>query len=193
MSNSGAADSVPDNYEAIEEAVMESPRGRWFLSEFAKRVRRDDTQSLIAAMAKLEKALAANQSVIIERLAALLAEAPPDQPKKAEPEPLAPQAMGFFARDEEIFELPPEIAAPSTARLVLKPPGEAHGAAEAKAEKPVPGEPEPLAHSTAAPIERAAAPVNSEQAKRRIVIIRHGPGEDVEVPLQEQPKASATG
>jgi hypothetical protein len=46
-----------EQYEAIENAVMETPRGRWFLSEYAKRHRNADTEALLAAMAKLEKAI----------------------------------------------------------------------------------------------------------------------------------------
>ncbi|QLP97603.1 MAG: hypothetical protein HZY79_09655 [Rhodoblastus sp.] len=35
---------TPDDYDRIEEAVMETARGRWFLAEFARRVRAGDTQ-----------------------------------------------------------------------------------------------------------------------------------------------------
>lgn len=42
------------DYAMIEAAVMETSRGRWFLSEFAKRNRHADTESLLAALARLE-------------------------------------------------------------------------------------------------------------------------------------------
>src|SRR5262245_24963038 len=45
-------------YEAIERAVMESARGRWFLQEFAKRNRAADTLTLLEAIGRLQKALA---------------------------------------------------------------------------------------------------------------------------------------
>lgn len=41
-------------YEAIERAMMETTRGRWFLTEFAERNRRQDTNILLSAIAKLE-------------------------------------------------------------------------------------------------------------------------------------------
>jgi chemotaxis regulatin CheY-phosphate phosphatase CheZ len=46
-----------DDYEAIEAAVMETGRGRWFLAEFAKRNRVADTNMLLEAMARLEGAV----------------------------------------------------------------------------------------------------------------------------------------
>lgn len=43
-----------EDYEAIEAAVMETSRGRWFLAEFARRNRSADTTVLLDAIAKLE-------------------------------------------------------------------------------------------------------------------------------------------
>ena len=48
-------------YEAIEHAVMESPRGRWFLAEYAKRNRTADTRALLGALKKLEDAVGAER------------------------------------------------------------------------------------------------------------------------------------
>jgi len=45
------------DFEAIEAAVLESPRGRWFLSEFTRRNRAADTLMLLEAIAKLERGL----------------------------------------------------------------------------------------------------------------------------------------
>jgi hypothetical protein len=45
------------DFEAIEAAVLESPRGRWFLSEFTRRNRAADTLMLLDAIAKLERGL----------------------------------------------------------------------------------------------------------------------------------------
>lgn len=45
------------DYEAIETALLESTRGRWFLSEFSRRNRTADTQMLLDAITKLESAV----------------------------------------------------------------------------------------------------------------------------------------
>lgn len=40
-------------YQALEDAVMQTPRGRWFLTEYARRNRLEETQTLLGAMEKL--------------------------------------------------------------------------------------------------------------------------------------------
>lgn len=50
----GLSDS---DYEAIEAAVMETARGRWFLSEYAGRNRHADTAQILGAIGRLERAL----------------------------------------------------------------------------------------------------------------------------------------
>jgi len=45
------------DYEAIEGAVMETSRGRWFLSEYARRNRHADTKMLLTAIDRLEAAI----------------------------------------------------------------------------------------------------------------------------------------
>jgi chemotaxis regulatin CheY-phosphate phosphatase CheZ len=45
------------DYEAIEQAVMETSRGRWFLAEYARRNRHADTNQLLDAMSRLESAV----------------------------------------------------------------------------------------------------------------------------------------
>jgi hypothetical protein len=45
------------DYEAIELAVMETDRGRWFLNEYAKRNRHADTQVLLTALSRIEKSV----------------------------------------------------------------------------------------------------------------------------------------
>src|SRR3954452_20807766 len=49
-------------YEAIEAAVMETARGRWFLAEFPRRNRTADTQVLLDAIGRLEQAVVAERS-----------------------------------------------------------------------------------------------------------------------------------
>ncbi len=53
------SDFTDSDYEAIEAAVIETARGRWFLAEHAKRNRAAETVALLAAMRKLERAVAA--------------------------------------------------------------------------------------------------------------------------------------
>jgi len=43
-----------DDYDAIEAAVMDTARGRWFLAEFARRNRTADTTLLLTAIERLE-------------------------------------------------------------------------------------------------------------------------------------------
>ena len=44
-------------YEAIELAVMETERGRWFLSEYARRNRQADTEMLLSALQRIERSV----------------------------------------------------------------------------------------------------------------------------------------
>ena len=46
------------DYEAIEGAVLETARGRWFLAEYARRNRNADTTMLLKALDRIEAALA---------------------------------------------------------------------------------------------------------------------------------------
>nr|WP_321456375.1 protein phosphatase CheZ [uncultured Cohaesibacter sp.] len=46
-----------EDYLAIESAVMETARGRWFLAEYARRNRNADTDTLLTAIDKLEKTI----------------------------------------------------------------------------------------------------------------------------------------
>jgi hypothetical protein len=46
------------DYEAIEQAVLESARGRWFLAEHAKRHRAADTLTLLNALKRIEGTIA---------------------------------------------------------------------------------------------------------------------------------------
>lgn len=59
-----------DDYEAIEQAVLESDRGRWFLNEFARRNRSADTRLVLEAVGRLEM-------VVVNRLPAAAADPQP--------------------------------------------------------------------------------------------------------------------
>jgi hypothetical protein len=45
------------DYDAIEAAVMETARGRWFLIEYDRRRRAEETAQLLEAIARLERAV----------------------------------------------------------------------------------------------------------------------------------------
>ena len=51
------------DYEAIEGAVMETARGRWFLAEYARRNRNADTSMLLKALDRIEGAMRGQKSI----------------------------------------------------------------------------------------------------------------------------------
>ncbi|WP_439924759.1 hypothetical protein [Nitrobacter sp. JJSN] len=60
ISASAAPPSAAD-FDAIREAFMETSRGRWFLTEYAKRNRNADTTAVLDAVARIEQTIAAQQ------------------------------------------------------------------------------------------------------------------------------------
>ena len=50
-----------EDYAAIAEAFMETSRGRWFLTEYAKRNRNADTSMVLDAVARIEQSLTAQR------------------------------------------------------------------------------------------------------------------------------------
>lgn len=56
-----AAQPSDEDYAAISEAFMETSRGRWFLTEYAKRNRNADTRMVLDAVARIEQSLAAQK------------------------------------------------------------------------------------------------------------------------------------
>jgi hypothetical protein len=60
-----------EDYAAIAEAFMETSRGRWFLTEYAKRNRNADTHMVLDAVARIEQSLAAQREETLEREASL--------------------------------------------------------------------------------------------------------------------------
>jgi hypothetical protein len=57
MTNKPPAGLNAADYEAIEAAVMETARGRWFLIEYDRRRRAAETTQLLEAVARLERAV----------------------------------------------------------------------------------------------------------------------------------------
>lgn len=53
-------------YEAIEEAIMQNPRGRWFLTEYARRNRAADTNRLLEAIDRLYNAALETREHVME-------------------------------------------------------------------------------------------------------------------------------
>ncbi|HHN73563.1 MAG TPA: hypothetical protein ENK13_05685, partial [Thermopetrobacter sp.] len=49
--------SIAEDFEAIEAAVRETPRGRWFLAEFLRRHQARETRNLLHAVRRLEQTL----------------------------------------------------------------------------------------------------------------------------------------
>jgi hypothetical protein len=56
-----AAQPSEADYDAIQEAFMETSRGRWFLGEYAKRNRNADTKMVLDAVARIEGTLEAQK------------------------------------------------------------------------------------------------------------------------------------
>ena len=51
-----------EDYEAIESAVMETSRGRWFLAEYARRNRNSDTDAILTALDRMERTMRRDRS-----------------------------------------------------------------------------------------------------------------------------------
>ena len=121
------------DYEAIENAVLETARGRWFLNEYKKRNGVAGTETLLDAIGRLEKVISSINTVsapapakpAIEPVVAAVATMPEESgkteqsEKKAETAPVkstpaaAPAAtpapeltdnnLQFFSNDEDLF------------------------------------------------------------------------------------------
>lgn len=52
-----------EDYEAIESAVMETTRGRWFLAEYARRNRNTDTDAVLATLDRIERTMRRDRAI----------------------------------------------------------------------------------------------------------------------------------
>ena len=88
------ADTSELDYESIENAVMETARGRWFLAEFKKRhaAPAPDTKTLLDAMARLEKVITSMKIPGVAATAPTPAEAPAGKEPAMPAKPASPQA-----------------------------------------------------------------------------------------------------
>ena len=180
----------PEDFESIRDAVMETPRGRWFLTEYASRVRSSETAGLLDGMQRIEMAVTANHDALMARLAEALKE--PLAPAAPQPSALSQRHMKYFRQDEEIFEPAP----PSRIAAVADAPRPGEDAKKGAtvvirrsepeeplaAPEPQQSQPQPVAAAPPPPVQAEAEAL----PRRRIVIIRHKPGEDVDVPLHNE-------
>jgi hypothetical protein len=63
-----AAQPSEADYDAIQEAFMETSRGRWFLGEYAKRNRNADTKMVLDAVARIEETIASQKKPVRDPL-----------------------------------------------------------------------------------------------------------------------------
>jgi len=200
---SSTAEAAPHNFEAIEKAVMESPRGRWFLDEYVRRRTGADGHWVLTALGKIENAVASHQELIAERLGKMFEiissvdskmSSLPAKPA-SRPVELTPEHMKFFKQDEELFEVPSKPSVVDAARKASPPKPDAAKGARLVIKQ----QPEPSIESVAAPIEPVAevshlapaTPAADALPKNRIVIIRHKTGETLDVPLHDELRATA--
>jgi hypothetical protein len=157
------------DYEAIEAAVLESPRGRWFLNEFARRNRAADTLMLLAAIRKLERGVAGNPAhQVSEELAAEQSRTEAADPGGA----LTSENLSYFEGDENLF-------VPETAD---------HGRESGPARSlVVVGDDNPARKDAGEP-ESGAAPVSGPKGNPmdRIVFIRRASSRETSIPLADE-------
>lgn len=193
MPGSAGLPEITENYESIERLVMETPRGRWFLDEFARRQRAHELTMVLDSIQRLERVMAVRDaSAETDNLASRITKAI-DRPVGVTPaeENLEARHLRYFKKDEDIFQPAP----PATPRAVKPEPEPEHKGARLiirrgeSAAAPDPFAPEPVRHE---PEAASPAIASSEEApKRRIVIIRHKAGEEMNVPLQNEVAATS--
>ena len=94
------------DYELIEAAVCETARGRWFLDEFARRMRSAEIAELVRAIDRLDGRAASRQGQdeqareYLHRVVALLAPLIDELDARAETFPGEPDPSGIVSDDE---------------------------------------------------------------------------------------------
>jgi hypothetical protein len=184
---------ITESYEAIERLVMETPRGRWFLDEFARRQRARELTMILDSIQRLERVMAVRDAATeTDNLASRITKAI-DRPAEALPieENLEARQLRYFKKDEDIFQ-----PAPPTAPRALRsdPEPEHRGARLIIRRSEVAAEPDPFAQEPVHKEPETEAPAiagSEEPPKRRIVIIRHKAGEEMSVPLHNEAAAAS--
>jgi hypothetical protein len=187
------------DYDAIERAVMETPRGRWFLAQRDQRLRMGETQRILDALKRLEGVLVAIPAQPVP-VNGGKATAPESAAVETAAQSLSTKNLKYFKQDEAVFT-PAEPAAPKLAavetvkpaampkpteappvtrgaRLIvnrISPPAAGALAAAAPAIEIEPAEP-----------ETPSSPIVEPGDKRRIIIIRHAVTEAMDIPLQSE-------
>jgi hypothetical protein len=176
-----------ESFESLEAAVMETPRGRWFLDEYAKRQRSAESQAILDILRSLEKSIL------------------PISHNAEPPKPLNQEQLKFFKKDEDLFVEPTLAPAPTltvispTPVVEVKQPQEPKGArlkiqrinASDLSEEPAIGEAE-LKIPEIVPVEQekdmSVPPAPTAEPKQRIVIIRRPASEVAEIPMVDEKK-----
>jgi hypothetical protein len=183
-----------ESFESLETAVMETPRGRWFLEEYAKRQRSEESLAILEILRGLEKSISSTSSPV---------------PKAAVEKPIPQEQMKFFRKDEEIFSQ--ATVAPGPALTIVGPapvpdmkqPAEPKGARlkiqranatdftdEPNLAVAMPAEPVNAPIPESEPAIEPAALINAEP-KQRIVIIRRPASEVSEIPMIDEKSSEA--
>lgn len=121
---------TPQDYDAIEGAVMETVRGRWFLMEFARRNRACELGQMRDALVKLERTVLQRGEARPSRsddaeIPAPLPIQPAPAPQAGVPQPVAAHVVLAFAptpppvRDASADPLAAFDAFPESQRLAL--------------------------------------------------------------------------
>jgi hypothetical protein len=183
-----------ESFESLETAVMETPRGRWFLEEYAKRQRSEESLAILEILRGLEKSISSTSSPVS---------------KAAVEKPIPQEQMKFFRKDEEIFSQ--STVAPGPALTIVGPapvpdmkqPAEPKGARlkiqranatdftdEPNLAVAMPAEPVNAPIPESEPAIEPAALINAEP-KQRIVIIRRPASEVSEIPMIDEKSSEA--
>ena len=91
---------IHEDYEAIEQAVMETPRGRWFLAEFLRRHQAEETRRLLSALKRLERAMELNQQLAPRIMAAFAAASATMHARPGSLPPALPEAVRAMAAEQ---------------------------------------------------------------------------------------------
>ncbi len=152
-----------EDYDAIEAAVVETVRGRWFLAEYTRRSRVDELRQMLDGLARLELTMREQQQLpadpsirllvqrlkdVSQRLEAVAGEMRADGVEThycADIEAQARAVSGLLRSAPQVKLDAPELDTPNTAEV-----------RSAAAQAPSPPPPAPVAQTTPEPVRPAA-------------------------------------